>query len=104
VIIVGNIGQRDIFKITKLIYLFYDPQEKKTLTEKEAEILLNITTIFEQGMYFSFSYDLALRMNEATAEGQDNRYFNWASHLQAQLQPFDPMWRISVIQGFVGRL
>lgn len=34
VTIVGSIGQRDIFKITKLIYLFYDPLEKKTLTEK----------------------------------------------------------------------
>lgn len=32
--IIGSIGQRDIFKITKPIYLFYDPQEKKILTEK----------------------------------------------------------------------
>jgi hypothetical protein len=66
--IIGSIGQRDIFKITKPIYLFYNPQEKKIITEKEAEILLNITAIFEQGMYFSFTYDLSLRMNSTQQE------------------------------------
>jgi hypothetical protein len=32
--IIGSIGQRDIFKVTKPIYLFYNPQDKKLLTEK----------------------------------------------------------------------
>jgi hypothetical protein len=66
--LVGNIGQRDIFKITKPIYLFYDPNDKKNMTEKEAEILLNTTAVFEQGMYFSFSYDLALKLNSIASE------------------------------------
>ena len=68
VLIVGSIGQRDIFHISKPIYLFYDPEEKKKLNDKEAEILLNVTAIFEQGMYFSFSYDLSLRMNPSNNE------------------------------------
>ena len=102
--IIGSIGQRDIFKITKPIYLFYDPQEKKSLSEKEAEVLLNITAIFEQGMYFSFSYDLSLNLNSAHRQEEEKAHFNWAFNLRKELTPFDSMWRISVIQGFVGRL
>ena len=32
--IIGSIGQRDIFKIAKPIYLFFDPKDKKIITEK----------------------------------------------------------------------
>lgn len=46
VTIVGSIGQREIFRVVKPIYLFYDQADRKALTEKEAEILLNTTAIF----------------------------------------------------------
>ena len=66
--------------------------------------MLNITAIFEQGMFFSFSYDLSLRMNSVHEEEENKSCFNWAFNLQKELAVFDPLWRVSVIQGFVGRL
>ncbi len=33
VCIVGAIGQRDLFRVVKPIYLFYNPQDKKALSE-----------------------------------------------------------------------
>lgn len=36
VCIVGTIGQRDIFRVVKPIFLFYNPQDKKAMTEPEA--------------------------------------------------------------------
>jgi phosphatidylinositol 4-phosphatase len=99
---VGSIGQREIFKVVKPIYLFYDQKEKKLLSEKEAATMLNISAIFEQGMYFSFSYDLASRLTPEP-EG-DNYLFNWAQHIQTDLGQMDRMWRVSIIQGFVGKL
>ena len=30
--------------------------------------------------------------------------FNWAGNIQNELKDFDRMWRMSIIQGFVGRL
>ncbi len=55
-------------------------------------------------MYFSFTYDLALRMNSQPGVDTEIKGFNWAFHLQGELQKFDKMWRLSMIQGFVGRL
>jgi hypothetical protein len=55
-------------------------------------------------MYFSFSYDLSLRMNSTHDDEREKSSFNWAFNLQKELATFDSMWRISVIQGFVGRL
>jgi len=43
-------------------------------------------------------------MNFNSSDDQDKKHFNWAYHLQKELRPYDSMWRISVIQGFVGRL
>ena len=59
VTIVACIGQRDIFRIAKIKYLFYDSVHKKGLSEEETAIILNITSVMEQGMYFSYSYNLA---------------------------------------------
>jgi hypothetical protein len=55
-------------------------------------------------MYFSFSYDLSLRMNSTYEDEACKPAFNWAFNLQKELAAFDPLWRISVVQGFVGRL
>lgn len=55
-------------------------------------------------MFFSFSYDLSLRMNSTHDEEAQKSCFNWAFNLQRELSGFDPLWRVSVIQGFVGRL
>ena len=30
--------------------------------------------------------------------------FNWASHLQKELEKCDRMWKVTMIQGFVGKL
>ena len=55
-------------------------------------------------MYFSFSYDLSLKMNTSNYDENDKAYFNWACNFQKEFESFDPMWRVSVIQGFVGRI
>jgi len=55
---VCTINKRDIFKITKPIFLFYNPQDKKNMSDDDAEILLNLMIIFEKGMYFSYAYNL----------------------------------------------
>ena len=55
-------------------------------------------------MHFSFTYDLALRLRSLPNSEEERAQFNWAGGLQRELAGFDRMWRISVIQGFVGRL
>ena len=55
-------------------------------------------------MYFSFSYDLSLRLSSTHDDEEQKSSFNWAFNLQKELSPFDASWRVSVIQGFVGRL
>ena len=55
-------------------------------------------------MYFSFTYDLALRMNSQPGVTTEIKEFNWAGHIQRDLQQYDKMWRVSIIQGYVGRL
>lgn len=44
--LICNIKKRDIFKITKPILIFYNPQNKYELTEDEAKLLINIVIIF----------------------------------------------------------
>lgn len=58
VLLVCTISKRDIFKITKPIFLFYNPLDKKSLSDEEAQILINLVLIYEQGMYFSYAYNL----------------------------------------------
>ena len=49
---------RNIFKVTKPIFLFLKPEDKHQLSEKEAKVLINLVIIYEEGMYFSYSYNL----------------------------------------------
>ena len=46
-------------------------------------MLINTTVIFEQGIYFSYSYELGSRLdgNGGNREG----LFNWAGHFQSEL-------------------
>jgi hypothetical protein len=44
--LVCTISNRDIFKITKPIFLFYNLEEKTNMTEEEVKILINIVLIF----------------------------------------------------------
>ena len=85
VTIVACIGTRDIFRVAKVVYLFYDPAHKKNLSEEEGAILLSVTSVMEQGMYFSYSYDLAQRLAEVHGPPAHNHAFNWAHHLQRSL-------------------
>jgi hypothetical protein len=44
--LVCTINGRDVFKITKPLYLFYRPEDKKKLIDVEARILLNLVMIY----------------------------------------------------------
>ena len=82
--LVCTIKKRDIFKITKPIFLFYRPQDKNDLSSEEAKLLMNFVFIIEQGMYFSFSYNLtepvySIRKRE---RGDVDSVFNWGQNLQ----------------------
>lgn len=51
-------NHRNIFKVTKPIFLFFKPEDKHQLSDKEAKILINLVIIYEEGMFFSYSYNL----------------------------------------------
>lgn len=43
-------------------------------------------------------------MNSQPGIDTEIKEFNWAANFQKELVKLDKMWRVSVIQGFVGRI
>ena len=58
-----SIGDRDVFKVVKPVYLFYKQEDKQKLNEEESMTLINLTMILEQGMYLSYAYNLTEPLN-----------------------------------------
>lgn len=104
--LICSINHRDVFKITKPIFLFYEPDHKTKINVEEAKLLVNFVAIFEEGMYFSFSYNLAepLQSVRRLEKGDVTSVFNWGQNLQSELTDFDKMWCLPIIQGFVNKM
>lgn len=63
-----------------------------------------MVAIFEEGMYFSYSYDLTEPLHFTSERKISQSCFNWAEKFQRELKGFDKMWSLPIIQGFVGKM
>ncbi len=102
VTLASSINNRDIFRVEKPKFLFYEQESKENLSEGEVELMLNLSEILKGGIYFSFCYNLSECISTSKDGGKP--VFDWGVHLKEPLQHCNKMWLAPVIQGHIGRM
>ncbi|EAR95552.1 endonuclease/exonuclease/phosphatase family protein (macronuclear) [Tetrahymena thermophila SB210] len=100
------IQKHDVFEIQSLCFVSFVKSRDLFVGEKGTRLeqqITNIRNLFQEGYYFSYTYDLSLSRQKQAFQADREWRFAWNSYMCKDLiaAKVKPIWTIPVVQGFV---
>jgi len=105
--LVGKINNKEIYTVKEIDYVPIS-NELNVITTDIKRYLDGLSALFLTGYYYSFDYNLTLSLQASKNQKPDTKnlneslYYNFNHNLKKELESVNPIFKINMINGYVG--